>query len=347
MILICSNSGEVLWYVGWGVLLKNAKKKYGCEQTKSEYFWSSGARKDTPTTVLFVAPHQIHTCDLSYIMGTLQEVNDVPDYLRGENQNVALFEAASEGDVDRLREALNNGANANYFDQNGELLGALHAVARSHSASENGSALCATELIEKGARVSAALISNRNEAIHEAAAFGSKDVCRVLLESSPQCAGSENAFGNTALHAAVRSGSADVVKLLLERGADINKQNHRGSSALHIACFLASNGKDDDAGEDLYLKIGEILLSNDKLQIDLRDVNGYTPLHIAAQRGCDEMVKLLIGSGASLTAKTGTDSKGRGARTPLGMAQFGGHDSTIKLIEDASNSELNGSEGGY
>ena len=274
-------------------------------------------------------------------MGTLQEVN-IPDYLRGENQlvtkeNVALFEAASEGDVDQLREALNSGANANYFDQNGELLGALHAAARSLSESENGSALCATELVERGARVSAALISNRNLPIHEAASAGSEDVCRVLLESSPKCAGSENSFGNTALHAAVRSGSADVVKLLLERGADINRQNHRGSSALHIACFLASNGKDD---EDLYLKIGKILLSNDKLlQIDLRDVNGYTPLHIAAQRGCDEMVKLLIGSGASLTAKTGTDSRGRGARTPLGMAQFGGHDSTIKLIEEAGRKD--------
>ena len=41
-------------------------------------------------------------------------------------------------------------------------------------------------------------------------------------------------------------------------------------------------------------------------------------------------------SGASLTARTGVDSKGRGARTPAGMAKFGGHDSTQNLLEDAA-----------
>lgn len=69
------------------------------------------------------------------------------------------------------------------------------------------------------------------------------------------------------------------------------------------------------------------------------DVNGYTPLHIAAQNGCNEMVKLLIDSGASLTAKTEVDSKGRGARTPAGMAKFGGQDSTLKILEDAADQE--------
>ena len=149
-----------------------------------------------------------------------------------------------------------------------------------------------------------------------------------------------NAFGNTALHAATRSGSADVVKLLLDRGSDPNKKNHRGSSALHVACFLASVRNEmpsPPAGDDLdpYLKIGAILLCNYRVEIDTCDVNGYTPLHIAAQRGCDEMVKLLIDSGASLTAKTGIDSKGRGARTPAGMAVFGAQNSTVKILEDA------------
>mmetsp|Transcript_38459 Transcript_38459/g.69315 ORF Transcript_38459/g.69315 Transcript_38459/m.69315 type:complete len:299 (-) Transcript_38459:183-1079(-) len=277
-------------------------------------------------------------------MGTIEK-QDVPDYLCGESQwetstNTQLYKAASEGDYQQLRDALESGGNPNYIDKHGEMLGTLHAAARNLSYSDTDAAICAKELIGKGARVSAALISNRNEPIHEAANAGAEEVCRVLIEASPECAESENAFGNTALHAATRSGSADVVKLLLDRGADPNKANHRGSTALHIACFLASNQKDSNTGDDKtvdpYLKIGAILLcSNDKLEIDIGDVNGYTPLHIAAQKGCNEMVKMLINSGASLTAKTGIDSKGRGARTPAGMAMFGGHDSTLKILEGA------------
>ena len=277
-------------------------------------------------------------------MGTLQKL-DVPEYLCGENQwetdsNIALFAAASEGDIKRLKEALSNGANPNfnYISNNGEHLGALHAAARSlSSSSENGAALCARELIGSGARASTRSLADKNEPIHEASFAGNEQVVQVLVESSPKCTSSENAFGNTALHAATRSGSPDIVKLLLEKGAQINKQNHRGSSALHIACFLSksegSNG--DSTSIDPYLKIAAILLCNDELDIDIKDVNGYTPLHVASQRGANEMVKLLIDSGASLTAKTAIDSKGRGNRTAAGMAKFGGHSSTLKIIESA------------
>ncbi len=105
---------------------------------------------------------------------------------------------------------------------------------------------------------------------------------------------SENVYGNTALHAAVRSGSADIVALLLDRGAAPNARNHRGSTPLHLACFLCSNNNESTSGADPFLKIGALLLCNDKLEIDIADVNGYTPLHCAAQRGCNDMVKLLI-----------------------------------------------------
>lgn len=281
-------------------------------------------------------------------MGTIEK-QDLPDYLCGESQwetsaNVQLYRAASDGNCQELRDALRMGGNPNFIDKHGEMLGTLHAAARC-SVPENDAALCAKELITNGAKVSAALISNQNEPIHEAANVGAVEVSRVLLEHSKSCVDSENSFGNTPLMASTRSGSADVVKLLLENGADPNKANHRGSTALHIACFLASNvvsSTSDDKTVDPYLKIGAILLCNNKLDCDARDVNGYTPLHIAAQRGCNEMVKMLINSGASLTAKTGIDSKGRGARTVAGMAKFGGHDTTLKIIEGAQASEHDG-----
>ena len=59
------------------------------------------------------------------------------------------------------------------------------------------------------------------------------------------------------------------------------------------------------------------------------------PLVLIAQRGCNDMVKMLINSGASLTAKTAVDEKGRGGRTPAAMAEFGCQPSTAKVIQDA------------
>jgi ankyrin repeat protein len=274
-------------------------------------------------------------------MGTIEKF-EAPEYLCGENQwdtdqNLELYNAASVADLDKLQTALSKGANPNFFYSRDENSGVLHAAARNLS---NEAALCAKELIRKGAMVSAAVISNRNTPIHEAASSGAKQVCEVLIESSPTCTGHENSFGNTALHAAARSGNPEIVRLLLQNKADLNKQNHRGSTALHIACFLAPN--DLNEAVDPYIKIAAILLSDENLEVDLQDVNGYTALHIAAQRGCNEMVKLLIDSGASLTVKTDIDSKGRGGRTPECMAKFGGYDTTATLIKDLTDAIDNG-----
>jgi len=208
-------------------------------------------------------------------MGTIEK-QDLPDYLCGESQwetstNIELYRAASDGNCKQLRDALKMGGNPNYIDKHGEMLGTLHAAARC-SDPDTDAALCAKELITNGARISAALISNRNEPIHEAANAGAVEVSRVLVEHSKSCVDHENSFGNTPLMASTRSGSADVVKLLLENGADPNKVNHRGSTALHIACFLASNETgsfSEDKAVDPYLKIGAILLCSDQLESDV------------------------------------------------------------------------------
>jgi len=262
----------------------------------------------------------------------------VPDYLCGENQyqtkeNILLLQAASDGDIVKLKEALESGANPNYICKDGEQLGTLHIAATSPKSTLE----CVSSLIKSGANPTVRSIATRREPIHLAVAVGNKDVVSKLVEAEPKSISSENAFGNTCLHCATRSGSSGVVELLLSKGADVNQKNHRGSTSLHIACFLASPTSSNDDDGDQYLKTATVLLNNDKIDVDAKDISGYTPLHIAAQRGCDDMVKLLIDKGASLTAKTDIDSKGRGNRTAAGMAKFGNHASTLKIIEDAMN----------
>lgn len=235
----------------------------------------------------------------------------------------------------KLRHALAQGANPNFFNQKKE--GVLHVASRNASTE---AALCAKELIIRGARVSDAVISSRNTPIHEAASSGAKEVSSLLIEAFPDCTNLENCFGNTALHAAARAGNPDIVKLLLSNSSDPNKANHRGSTALHVVASLATG----TFAADPYIQIAAMLLCHDKLIIDIQDVNGYAALHVASQNGCKDMVKLLIDSGASLNIKTGIDSKGRGGRTAEEMAKFGGHASTAAMIHELSEAISRGED---
>ena len=169
-----------------------------------------------------------------------------------------------------------------------------------------------------------------------------------------------NAYGNTPLHTAVRAGNVDIVRLLLEKDVNINARNNLGSTALHLCAFLsvstekeqgevsdeATSSREGRQGSTKslivqpHLQVAAILLSNKRFKmLDEKDNNGHTPLHIASQRGCIEMVKLLIDSGASLSIKTDIDLKGRGGRTAKEMAQVAGQKTTYCFLEEIENME--------
>uniref|UniRef100_A0A6P7GWL7 Uncharacterized protein LOC114347354 n=1 Tax=Diabrotica virgifera virgifera TaxID=50390 RepID=A0A6P7GWL7_DIAVI len=71
--------------------------------------------------------------------------------------------------------------------------------------------------------------------------------------------------GNTVLHQAAESDITDIAKLILDKGADINAQNSRGKTALHIA---ADNAK--------YHMVEFLILSGANLSI--KDNYGLVPL---------------------------------------------------------------------
>lgn len=101
----------------------------------------------------------------------------VPDYLCGENQyqtkeNILLLQAASDGDIVKLREALESGANPNYISKNDEQLSTLHIAATS----PKSSSLCVSSLLDSGANPTMRTIADRCEPIHLAANIGNKDV---------------------------------------------------------------------------------------------------------------------------------------------------------------------------
>ena len=247
--------------------------------------------------------------------------------------NLTLFDAVSNGDLEAALLALSFGADPNYCSSKGDgSPSVIHSSASSRNGNDEEAAACAAELIDHGAIVDATLVSNLNTPLHLAATSGKPSLCKVLLENGADPSAS-NSFGNTPLHSAVHSRSLDVVRLLLEHGAHATSQNHRGSTALHFAACLATN-TDADTDTDNMLEIAQLLLQFGKADANAVDIHGHSALHVAAQRGCDDLVALLVCVGnGNLTLKTGVDAKGRGGRTARQMAVFGDQMGTAAMIE--------------
>lgn len=115
------------------------------------------------------------------------------------------------------------------------------------------------------------------------------------------------------LLSSVKRGDSTGVFTMLERGADVNKKNGAGNTALHEATQY-----------DRY-EIVRILLEAGA-DLDIKDNAGNTPLHKAALKGGIDIAHLLIESGADLSSE---DSFGN---TPLHKAVSKGHVKVAQLL---------------
>lgn len=266
------------------------------------------------------------------------------------NIDVALFTAARDGDVLALKEALMRGANPNSIIKEEEGVPApLHIAALLETSS---SIACTETLLQHGADVNVMLISNRNTPLHVAVSIGAIDVCKVLLIAGASICG--NAFGNTPLHSAARNGNEAIVRLLLdEPKVDVNATNNRGSTALHLCCFLTSssddkykesskteNGMERSDKADCFVRIATLLLNN-RIDVNAIDVNGYTALHVASQFGNMNMIRLLFRSGAGLAYKTISSKEGKGGRTPLQISSLYGSKEVFEFLLLAEQKQKN------
>ncbi|VUC24898.1 unnamed protein product [Clonostachys rosea] len=128
---------------------------------------------------------------------------------------------------------------------------------------------------------------------------------------------SSKSRGQSALHHAAENGNIKMTELLLQKGAIVDQTNASGATPLQFVC-----GMEDDAFK-FEAACEEARISSTQIRIQLALVllnggsnvnappgliNGKTALQAAAERGDDEMVKLLLCYGADIDAPPAIES---------------------------------------
>ena len=173
-----------------------------------------------------------------------------------------------------------------------------------------------------------------NTALMLAAKHNNIRAVRMLLAESENV-NAANSEGRTALMNAVQSNTADVVRLLLDKGADAQAKDREGNNLLYylIRSYSAKEAGDFEEkraylegsglnlatpqanGNTLYhlaAQLNDLPLlkgaSEMGLDINAKNKEGLTPLHIAAMKAeSDAVMKYLLSQGADKSIRTAFD----------------------------------------
>jgi ankyrin repeat protein len=164
--------------------------------------------------------------------------------------------------------------------------------------------------------------------------------------------------GGSALHIACRKGQAEIAEDLLAGGADIQSHGDRGFSPLHSAAYagqaqvvqiLLQRGAsmvsiDADKRTPLHRAVQEahenvvrLLIAAGKDGLELRDVYGLTPLHLAVRvaswdgKRMHDIIQALLSEGAD------PDVKSFSGKQPVGEATAFGDEALVNTLRIALN----------
>ena len=216
-------------------------------------------------------------------------LNEGSKLLKSGFSSAMFVEYASNGDIAKMQNALNNGTDINSKDPSG--MPALFIAVEKNQ-------LSATKfLLENGANVNT---SYNDDFVLTWATFNNyTDIVRLLIEKGAniEC---YNPVGCTPLIIA-SYGNYEICEFLIQNGADVNARRTKGSNKDWTSLMYASY--------DSKLDIMKLLLENGAL-IDIRTPSLHSAYLIAAQHGTPDAVELLINNGAELNC---TDSDGDSA----------------------------------
>lgn len=162
------------------------------------------------------------------MLARYSNLRPVTEALLQKNPDLDVFEAATFGRATRLRELLSGDASL--------------ATARS---ADGGTALhfacffaqpeCAKDLIARGADVNAVAAGFGNACpLHSAASGRNLEIVRMLLEAGAEPNRKQD-HGWTALHSAAHNGDVEMIRLLLKHEADPRAAADNGQTAVDLA----------------------------------------------------------------------------------------------------------------
>ena len=165
---------------------------------------------------------------VSLLMHTLYRGRrELAEAVAVKKRTLDIFEAASLGRLEQLKEHLRDSATLNSFSPDG--------FTALHFACFFGQPEAARVLLERGAKV--AVVANNQTHVmplHSAASARNLEAARLLLEYGAPVNARQQA-GWVPIHAAAQNGDAPMVDLLLQHGADADIANDEGKTAAAIA----------------------------------------------------------------------------------------------------------------
>ncbi len=258
-----------------------------------------------------------------------------------KNQITPLSAAVWNGHKAITEILIAHGANLSLKDKNGST-----PVFR---AAQQGHAPVLELLLSKGADVRT-VCGNNWTPLHYAAIYAHKEVVRLLLSKGADINATNQGF--TPLHQAVRysrdfvtrelrdtSEGDEIVKFLVSKGANAQALDSEGKIPLHyaptaemakalIAAFGAGANLRSTAGWTPFYtaaidgrsEVLDYFLKN-RIGVPQIDAEGFSPLHIAAQRGMPEAsLRMLVAHGMNVNAVNKvTESDKAGGCTPLAL----------------------------